>query len=136
MWFVYLVIAIIALIVDWMLAEEFYSAACAKGYAERKYFWWAFLTGLPGYLLVVALPRQEQTWAASVASPAPAVSSTPVAPTTAAQRSNHISPTPAEEQSVLASGGWKCTCGRVNAHYVSTCCCGVSRSQLSAKHQQ
>jgi hypothetical protein len=31
---------------------------------------------------------------------------------------------------MLATGGWKCSCGRVNADYVSTCACGVSKSDI------
>ncbi|MBE6942240.1 MAG: hypothetical protein E7455_08170 [Ruminococcaceae bacterium] len=30
----------------------------------------------------------------------------------------------------VPAGGWKCTCGRVNASYVSTCACGVNRREI------
>ncbi len=48
-------------------------------------------------------------------------------PNKAAQRS-----TPpvdfAHNQQLLASGGWQCACGKVNASYVSSCSCGRSKS--------
>ena len=31
---------------------------------------------------------------------------------------------------LLASGGWKCSCGRVNADYVSSCACGKSKHDV------
>ena len=34
----------------------------------------------------------------------------------------------AHNQRILASGGWRCACGRVNASYVSSCACGRSKS--------
>ena len=30
----------------------------------------------------------------------------------------------------LASGGWKCTCGRIHFGYVSTCACGKNRREM------
>lgn len=27
-------------------------------------------------------------------------------------------------EQIIADGGWKCSCGRINPHYVSTCVCG------------
>ena len=29
---------------------------------------------------------------------------------------------------IIQNGGWKCSCGRVNAHYVSSCSCGKNKS--------
>ena len=34
----------------------------------------------------------------------------------------------AHNQQLLASGGWQCACGKVNASYVSSCACGRSKS--------
>ncbi len=31
---------------------------------------------------------------------------------------------------LLNSNGWKCSCGRVNADYVSTCACGKSKYEM------
>ena len=44
------------LLIDYLLAREFYKAAFMKGWADRKYFWLAFFFGIAGYLLVAALP--------------------------------------------------------------------------------
>lgn len=42
--------------VSFFFAGEFAQAASAKGYPQRKYYWISFLMGLPGWLLVIALP--------------------------------------------------------------------------------
>ena len=31
------------------------------------------------------------------------------------------------DEEILESGGWKCSCGRVNSHYVTACVCGQSK---------
>lgn len=43
------------------LADEFYEVARAKGYDDRKYYRVCFWLGLPGYLLVIALPNRSNT---------------------------------------------------------------------------
>lgn len=48
--------AAVAVWILWLVAKEFYAAAKAKGYSEKKYLWICFLLGVIGYLLVVALP--------------------------------------------------------------------------------
>ena len=42
--------------VDYLIAREFYRAACAKGFEQKKYLWLPFFLGVVGYLLVIALP--------------------------------------------------------------------------------
>ena len=32
------------------------------------------------------------------------------------------------EAEIMRNGGWNCSCGRVNASYVSTCACGKNKS--------
>ena len=44
------------LAVCWFAAGEFYKLAEDKGYHGRKYFWWAFLLPVVGFLLIVAMP--------------------------------------------------------------------------------
>ena len=51
-----LAIAAAAFWILWLVAKEFYVAAKAKGYYEKKYLWICFLLGVIGYLLVIALP--------------------------------------------------------------------------------
>ena len=41
---------------EWYIAKQFYEAAKAKGYYERKYLWICFWLTWMGYLLVIALP--------------------------------------------------------------------------------
>ena len=55
-----LILGIIAvLIIDYLIAREFYVAANEKGYTESKYLWIPFLFGVAGYLLVIALPYKD-----------------------------------------------------------------------------
>lgn len=42
-----------------MLASEFYAVAKEKGYSDICYFWYAFLFGVVGYLLIIALPNKN-----------------------------------------------------------------------------
>ena len=37
----------------------------------------------------------------------------------------------ARNKRILDEGGWKCSCGRINYHYVSTCACGVNKRELN-----
>ena len=41
-----------------------------------------------------------------------------------------------EEKRILDEGGWKCVCGRVNYHSVSSCACGKNRREGEVKKQQ
>jgi len=50
---------IIYFIISWFIAMEFEAVANQKGYSESKYFWYPFLFGIAGYLLVIALPPKE-----------------------------------------------------------------------------
>jgi len=47
---------IIGLVVSFFMAREFYKAAVARGWPQKKYFWICFLLPILGYLLVIALP--------------------------------------------------------------------------------
>lgn len=49
---------IVALVIDYLIAKEFYLVAEAKGYADKKYLWISFLLTFIGYLLVIALPNR------------------------------------------------------------------------------
>ncbi len=62
-WIILASLAVIAAVVWilWLVAQEFYAAAKAKGYSEKKYLWICFLLGVIGYLLVVALPDRGNT---------------------------------------------------------------------------
>lgn len=51
-----IIAAILLLAVNAFMAVEFYKAASAKGWGQRKYFWIAFLLSFAGYILIAALP--------------------------------------------------------------------------------
>ena len=45
--------------IRYIICKEFYAVANQKGYNDKKYFWYGFLFGLAGYLLVIALPNKN-----------------------------------------------------------------------------
>lgn len=51
-----IIAAILLLAINAFMAVEFYKAASAKGWGQRKYFWLAFLLTFAGYILIAALP--------------------------------------------------------------------------------
>ena len=53
-----LIACALVLWIDYLIAKEFYFAAQAKGYYEKKYLWICFFLGMVGYLLVIALPNR------------------------------------------------------------------------------
>ena len=58
----YLIILVFLIWLEWYIAKQFYEAAKAKGYYDKKYFWICFWLTWVGYLLVIALPdRGNQT---------------------------------------------------------------------------
>ena len=52
----YFLAAAAGLVLSYFVAQEFYKAAVAKGWPQKKYFWLCFLLTTVGYLLVIALP--------------------------------------------------------------------------------
>ena len=57
-----ILVAVIVLIIDIIIAVEFQRIAEAKGHYSEKYGVLCFLLGLPGWLMVIALPDREQIW--------------------------------------------------------------------------
>ena len=56
-----IVLGAIAVIVLWyFVAREFKRIAAMKGHDEARYFWWTFLLGPVGMLMVVALPQETK----------------------------------------------------------------------------
>ena len=54
-----IVLGAVALIALWyFVAAEFRRIAAMKGHEETRYFWWTFLMGPVGMLMVVALPQK------------------------------------------------------------------------------
>lgn len=48
-----------ALVIDYLVANTFEKIAEEKGYSG--YFWWCFLLGLVGWIMVAALPYKKDT---------------------------------------------------------------------------
>lgn len=60
MWFFYIIGIIIALIIDYLIAKKFEDIAEMKGHIGSPYFWYTFIFGLIGMLMVIALPVKEK----------------------------------------------------------------------------
>lgn len=59
---VYVVILIVALIIDYFIAKQFEDIAEEKGFSQKRNFWIPFFFGLVGWIMVAALPdRGKQT---------------------------------------------------------------------------
>jgi hypothetical protein len=48
---------------------------------------------------------------------------------TEAQKMEAAQKKEAQNNAILAAGGWKCACGRANQAYISTCACGKGKSE-------
>ena len=59
MWFLYLLGIVIALMIDYYIAKKFSDIAEMKGHEGNTYFWFTFIFGLIGMLMVIALPNTE-----------------------------------------------------------------------------
>ena len=57
---VLIITAIIIIIIEAILANEFQEVAHEKGFYSRKYFWLPFLLGVFGAMVVIALPDRNQ----------------------------------------------------------------------------
>ncbi len=47
---------VVALVLDYFVAREFYQIAAIKGWPGKKYFFFAFFFSIAGYIMVAALP--------------------------------------------------------------------------------
>lgn len=50
---------ILIVIISYFIASEMQDIAVRKGYESKCYFWFSFLFGLPGWIMVAALPNQN-----------------------------------------------------------------------------
>lgn len=56
---IFYILLILVLIVVWyVISKKFCNIAELKGYNGQDYFWWVFLCGIFGVLMVIALPAQ------------------------------------------------------------------------------
>lgn len=70
--FIVLVVCAIVLFIEYLIAKEFYSIAQMKGFNETRYFVYPFLLGIPGKLVVIALPDKRQVVQTQAPATAPA----------------------------------------------------------------
>ncbi len=101
----------------------------SKGIGE-SWFWWGFFFGV--FALLVACVQPKVTTyvplSASSKSDVPGESSFLRYSNSAQPKGTPVKVAPVVVEPVkIPEGGWLCACGRANAHYVSTCACGVSR---------
>ena len=66
--FLIIVACLAGLVLDYFVAKEFYLAAATKGWASKKYFFFAFFLTLIGYLMILALPDRGSIAAGSFES--------------------------------------------------------------------
>ena len=104
---------IIALIINFFVAGEFANIAEMKGYHGNVYFWFTFLFGIAGMLMVVALPIVSEE---EVANPIEL-------------QKEESKPSIIVSHAPVASDEWKCTCGRIHKNYETSCVCGTTRSE-------
>lgn len=56
-----IILGVVAAIVLWYyVGKEFHRIAAMKGHNEERYFWWTFLVGPVGMLMVIALPQSNE----------------------------------------------------------------------------
>lgn len=94
----------------WGLAWGFATAGVRerKGYG-RRWFWFGFFLGWVPFIIACAIPAK------------------PVDPDE--ERDRLLADQEARKYHAGNVSGWQCSCGRVNATYVSTCTCGLGKRQ-------
>ena len=95
---VYILIGIVAIIINIYISVLFQEAAANKGFDEAKYFWICFFFGLVGYLFVIALPNLCYSQSSSTFN---ASQPTPLSKQTAAQTSEKTCINCGKKQSIL-----------------------------------
>ena len=60
--------ALLLILLDYFIAEQFFKIANEKGYTDKRYFWYSFLLTGVGYAMVIALPDHSNYSAKTVVS--------------------------------------------------------------------
>lgn len=81
-----------------------------KGYYEN-WFWWGFFFGVIALAVAIAKPQN--------------IRHSPYRGGGLYQSADDL-----YKKQVLNEGGWKCSCGKVQASYVSSCSCGKSKQEI------
>ena len=108
MWIFYILGIIIALVIDYAVSKQFEEIAEMKGHDGRTYFWFVFILGLVGMLMVVALP--------------------------CVQAEEEPKPSIIKPKTTASVGEWKCTCGKIHKDYEMSCVCGVTKTEAKKKN--
>ena len=126
-----LTIISIAILINIFIASKFSTIAEEKGHDGSTYFWWCFILGMIGYIMVAALPdyhsRKSNTDDKSK--------------NTSTNKSSNVSNNKLDLKSIsnkyyaprgskanVSSNTWICTdCKRANPGYTGTCACGKSK---------
>ena len=105
-----LLILAVCLFINGIVAGKFKEIAEMKGHDGGPYFWFTFIFGFVGMLMVIALPEieVEETHKQSIIKPKDAV----------------------------GIGEWKCTCGKIHKDYEMSCVCGVTKAEAKMKNNQ
>ena len=69
MWFLYILGILIALVIDYAVAKQFEEIAEMKGHIGSTYFWFTFILGIVGMLMVIALPDRSANQTPKIVSP-------------------------------------------------------------------
>ena len=113
-----------------------------RGYDEN-WFWWGFFFGFIALIVAASKPQAQHTMAPDqpmYPKAAPPANSQLMYPKAAADGYQPMYPKAAKtaemdsDAYILAHGGWKCVCGKVNPEIVTSCKCG--RSKSAAKEEQ
>lgn len=89
-----------------------------KGYREN-WFWWGFFFGPIAVAIACMKPAAKRASAARSWK----------------ADQNRVRQRLLNEK-LLEEGGWACSCGRVNAHYVTTCPCGINQRAVAAEQNK
>ena len=110
-----IIMGAIILFIQFCFAAKFSAVAEEKGH--YGYFWWVFIFGIIGMILVVALPDRARMIIKDVKDkPSPGVGYS--LSTLANQK----------ETASIPKGSWQCKgCKKLNPSYTGTCSCGTSK---------
>ena len=128
----YIIGLIIAIIIDVALAMVFADKAAQKGHDDTTYFWICFFLGIIGYCMVAALPdlvmrSQLDIICKRLDNP----ESSSAAPKQKSKPAAFVNPAPnVTRKATHTPSGWQCSCGRTHPAYVSSCTCGVNKSDI------
>ena len=101
-----------------------------KGYSEN-WFWWGFLFGIWAILFAFIKPDLTRTYSDNQVN-----TFLHDYAEEEYNRRNNVSGEKSQninDIKIIDNGGWKCSCGRINASYVGTCGCGRLKSEVDKK---